>query len=355
MKRSIFQRLAVLIGCLLLLQGASGLGLASSKSAFPTLTEDDLSTLDPARLPLREGVPILPLYSISASVAIPNTHSPDGTPPTTSPTRPKVGIQIGHLNSADFPAELAVLRSAGGASQDGLSEVKVCTGVANRLAALLKEGGVEVDILPANVPVGYAADAFVALHSDWSPRPAITGFKLARSRYSSLPEADDRLMELIYSSYEKTTGLTRDWNITSNMTGYYAFNNRKYQFSLNRTTPSTLIELGFLTNNNDRQLLANQQDILAKGISQGLMAFLKESKEPRVPLQHMPTLLVGAGEGGQVPVYDTTGKSVIAYVASGQQFAYYEREAGDGFYTVWLPVLNRLGRLKTTQGSVTTN
>ncbi len=48
--------------------------------------------------------------------------------------------------------------------------------------------------------------------------------------------------------------------------------------SIDRMTPAAIIELGFLGGNND--LLANKQDLLAKGIADGLLCFLDGGPQP---------------------------------------------------------------------------
>ncbi|MHB1134689.1 MAG: N-acetylmuramoyl-L-alanine amidase family protein [Chloroflexota bacterium] len=187
----------------------------------------------------------------------------------------RVGIQAGHWKSAELPAELASLRNNTGTSGGGVGEWQLNRDVAHKVAALLEAEGVIVDVLPATVPAGYKADAFVALHGDGSASSALSGFKLARSRSSALPEADDALIAAITKEYGAATKLRLDAeHITRNMTGYYGFSNRRIKHATSPTTPAVILEMGFMTNRSDLNLLLNNQDTVAKGIAQGVLRFL---------------------------------------------------------------------------------
>jgi N-acetylmuramoyl-L-alanine amidase len=187
----------------------------------------------------------------------------------------RVGIQAGHWQTADAPAELASLRSATGASAGGYNEVDLNVKIAKQVAAILEQQGIQVDLLPTTVPVKYQADAFVSLHSDAAGSTA-HGFKAARSSRSLIPTKDDALVNSLYSKYGEVTGLPTNGAITTNMTGYYAFYTTKRQYTVAATTPSAIIEMGFLTNTSDRKLMVNQSDTVAQGIAQGIMDFLSK-------------------------------------------------------------------------------
>src|SRR5690242_6743701 len=78
----------------------------------------------------------------------------------------RVGLQAGHWKNAQLPASQARLRSSIGTAAAGRTEVALNLDLANRTASLLRAQGIVVDILPATVPTGYRADAFVAIHAD---------------------------------------------------------------------------------------------------------------------------------------------------------------------------------------------
>lgn len=190
------------------------------------------------------------------------------------PVHGRVGLQVGHWESAELPDELAVLRGQQGAESAGLREVDVNYAVARQAAALLRARGVTVDLLPATVPPGYRADAFVAVHCDVNGDPAMRGYKLARFSGSAIPQRDDILLETIGTRYAAATGQPRDLHVTAAMTGYYAFNSRDFVHAIDPQTPAVIIELGFLTNPEDRELLKDRQDLLAAALADGILRYL---------------------------------------------------------------------------------
>jgi len=194
--------------------------------------------------------------------------------PGAGASRTRVGIQAGHWRSAELPAELAGLRSATGTSGGGVPEWRLNLDIARRVAALLQGAGVEVDIIPATVPPRYQADAFVALHADGQLGGTFSGFKLASASWSTTAAVDDKLISAITDEYRVATNMPIDTHITRNMTGYYAFNYRRYQYAVAPTTPSVILEMGFMTNRSDLQVLLGKQDTVAAGIARGILRFL---------------------------------------------------------------------------------
>ena len=188
----------------------------------------------------------------------------------------RVGLQIGHLRIEELPEDQARLRGQTGGSGGGVREVDINVAVVERATLLLQAQGVVVDVLPATVPRGYRADAFVAVHCDANPTgdPTTRGYKLARYRESLIPEQDDALIAAISAVYGPATGLPLDLNVTRAMTGYYAYNPKRYQTIIDRGTPSTIVELGYLTNPLDRALLVTRQDLVAAALAEGILRFL---------------------------------------------------------------------------------
>lgn len=201
--------------------------------------------------------------------------TPAAKPPTLAPPiRARVGLQVGHWESDELPVELAILRTERGANAAGFAEVGINYAIAGRVAALLTARGITVDLLPATVPPGYTADAFIAIHSDYNNSPAMGGFKLARFRDSAIPARDDALIAAITTEYGAATGQGRDGYITRAMTGYYAFNGADFRHAIASQTPGVIIELGFLTNPADRALLTERQETVAAGLAGGIIRFL---------------------------------------------------------------------------------
>jgi N-acetylmuramoyl-L-alanine amidase len=123
---------------------------------------------------------------------------------------------VGHLRSDELPEELARLRASTGARWGSVTEAELNLAVANRVKPLLEAQGVVVDLLPATVPPGYDADAFIAIHADGSSSPAARGWKLATPwRTSAVSRA---LMHAVAAAYGPATGLPQDsGGVTFNM------------------------------------------------------------------------------------------------------------------------------------------
>jgi N-acetylmuramoyl-L-alanine amidase len=191
------------------------------------------------------------------------------------PGQKRVGLQAGHWQVRDVPEELK--RLSPGTSAGGWTEAEVNVLIAGRAAALLEEAGVAVDLLPATIPVRYRAHAFVAVHADGDTSGAMHGYKIARPGFSSIPEADDELVKLMYGEYAVATGMAADSDahISRRMVYYYAFNTRRYQHAIDLGTPAAIIETGFLTNAGDRAFLTGRPDLAAQGIANGVLRFLE--------------------------------------------------------------------------------
>src|SRR5262245_12401355 len=136
---------------------------------------------------LRPGTGTATLAGWSDSPGVPSSQPPIAvgiaTPAsraTPAPIHARVGLQVGHWQAEELPDELAVLRAERGASAGGYNEVDVNFAIAQQVAAILTARGIAVDILPATIPPGYTADAFVAIHCDFNNDPGMGGFKLAR-------------------------------------------------------------------------------------------------------------------------------------------------------------------------------
>jgi len=192
------------------------------------------------------------------------------------PTR--VGLQVGHWKNKELPEEFERLReTGGGTSGGGKTEWEVNLAIAELTAQLLEEKGVVVDILPATVPPDYWADAFIAIHADGNDNASVSGYKVAAPRRDRTGSAE-QLASFLEEEYKKTTNLTLDSNITRNMTGYYAFNWRRYEHSMHPMAAAAIIETGFLTNPQDRKIIANAPETSAEGIANGILAFLQSKK-----------------------------------------------------------------------------
>jgi N-acetylmuramoyl-L-alanine amidase len=187
----------------------------------------------------------------------------------------RVGLQAGHWRSSEAPDELRRIRGNGGTSGGGVAEWELNLDVARRAARRLEAEGVVVDVLPATVPPGYAADAFVAIHADGDATGRLSGYKLARATRSAIPGTDDQLLQAISASYAAATGFRWDPHVTWNMTGYYAFSSRRFTHAIAPTTPAVILEMGFMTNRSDLSFMLNNPETLAAGVARGVYRFLE--------------------------------------------------------------------------------
>ena len=203
----------------------------------------------------------------------------------------KVGIQVGHLHSAELPPELARLRTSTGAYAAGVQEVEVNLAVVHAAAALLQAEGVEVEILPATIPPGFDADAFIAVHADGNNNATVRGYKVSPPWRAS--PASRLLVAALLEHYGQTTGLPVDLNgVTYNMRGYYAFSSYRYRHAIADTTPAAILELGYLSNPEDRAFLRAQPEAAARGLAAGVLSYLQrrnpfdrwETLPPLVPI-----------------------------------------------------------------------
>ena len=185
----------------------------------------------------------------------------------------RVGIQAGHWRIDELPAELRRLRTSTGARHGSYREVDANLDIARRVAEYLRTAGVQVDLLPATVPPGYRADAFVAIHADGAYRSGARGWKMSTPWRSS--EASRMLLDALARTYPLFTGLPEDrYGTTYNMRGYYAFSPHRFRHAIDRSTPAIIIETGFVTVAADREVLFGAPDDAARGIAAGIVRYL---------------------------------------------------------------------------------
>lgn len=187
----------------------------------------------------------------------------------------RVGIQAGHWKLGEVPDELSGLKASTGAYGGGTSEQVLVLNIAKKVQELLVAKNIVVDLLPATIPIDYTADAFVSIHADGNNSPSVSGFKIARPR-GDFSGKSQSLVDALYDSYSDATGLREDSNITRRMSGYYAFNWRRYDHALHPMTPAAIVETGFVTSPGDREIIASKPDVAAKGIADGILKFLSK-------------------------------------------------------------------------------
>ncbi len=185
----------------------------------------------------------------------------------------KVGLQAGHWKNDELPEELEKLRTRGGSSNGKVAEWEVNLRIAKETQKLLEKEGIVVDILPATIPPGYWADAFVAIHADGSTNSKTSGFKISPP-WRDLTGKASLLARLTEDEYKAVTGLPIDPNITRNMRGYYAFSFRRFEHAIHPMTPAVILETGFLTNPTEAAMLIRNPELPAQAIAQGVLKFI---------------------------------------------------------------------------------
>jgi len=189
-----------------------------------------------------------------------------GTPAITYPTatpadKPVIGIVAGHWKD-----------SPGSVCDDGLTEQEVNLRIATLVQQDLKRQGYIVDLLSEFDPrlSGYRALVLVSIHNDSCTyiNDEATGFKVAATTGSAYPERAARLTACLSSRYAEATKLNFHFNtVTLDMTDYHAFN------EIHTETTAAIIETGFL--NLDRNILTNKTDLVAQGIVNGILCFIR--------------------------------------------------------------------------------
>ena len=193
------------------------------------------------------------------------TRAAPTDPVVVAPTRnrhPKIGIVAGHWK-----------HDSGATCPDGLAEVDINLAVAQQVVSLLARAGYDAEMLSEFSPEldGYQASALVSIHADSCNVPDATGFKVARVSSSPMPELEDKLVACLVEAYAEATGLQFHENsITYDMTEYHAF------YEIATETPAAIIEVGFMSA--DRRLLTKKQDLVARGIVNGIKKFMQETR-----------------------------------------------------------------------------
>lgn len=311
----------------------------AARAAPPPPTMPAATPTAPAALAGSQVAPAGGASPAPAPSPPPSATVPFATPTPRPPgTPPRVGLQAGHLRADELPEELARLRTSTGARWGDVTEAELNLAVANRIRPLLEAQGVVVDILPATVPPGYDADAFIAIHADGSSNPAARGWKLATPWRTSA--ASRALMQAVAAAYGPATGLPEDsGGVTFNMKGYYAFSYRRYQHAIARTTPAIIIEMGFMTSAADRAVLFGQPERVARGIAEGVLAYLRQRDPndgaallpPEYPVMRAVAtgalvraaprndarVLLRAGEGARIVPFDKLDGYYQAFVRAG--------------------------------------
>jgi N-acetylmuramoyl-L-alanine amidase len=185
-------------------------------------------------------------------------------PTPTARPRPIIGIVVGHWDDNT--------KDPGAVCPDGLTELEVNQGIAAKVKQNLVGQGFDVDLLREfdQKLQGYRALTLVSIHADSCQyiNDDATGFKIAAALSNQYPERASRLTACIKDRYARSTGLVyHPSTVTNDMSSYHAFD------EIDPNTNAVIIEAGFL--NLDRQILTKGQDQIAKGISDGILCYIR--------------------------------------------------------------------------------
>lgn len=183
--------------------------------------------------------------------------------PTPTLTNPNlVGIVAGHWKN-----------DSGAVCADGLTEAQINLEIATRVQKQLKQAGYDVVLLSEfdDRLNNFQAAALVSIHNDSCQfiNKDATGYKVASAMATRRPELAARLTACLRARYGAATQLPlHSTSVTRDMTSYHAFS------EINENTPAAIIETGFL--NLDRELLTQRPDVVAYGVAQGILCYLKD-------------------------------------------------------------------------------
>ena len=161
-----------------------------------------------------------------------------------------------------------------GAIRNGINEKDITLDVSKRVEALLKKQGYQVTMTRTNdiyvsladrvsISETNAPDIFVSIHVNSSTKPEITGIETHYYHQESL-----NLAQTVHSSLAS--------KIQSNNRGLFK---SKFYVINHTTAPAILIEIGFISNDNERAQLVSEkrkQDT-AKAIVEGINNYFKQN------------------------------------------------------------------------------
>lgn len=193
--------------------------------------------------------------------ARPSPTLPPGAPTPTLRNPRLIGLVAGHWKN-----------DSGAVCPDGLKEVELNLQIASLVQKQLSEQGYTVELLTEFDPrlQGFQAAALVSIHNDSCDyvNEAATGYKVASAMANHQPERGARLTACLRARYGALTGLPlHSTSVTLDMTSYHAFG------EIDDSTPAAIIETGFM--NLDRQVLTEKTDLVAQGVANGILCYLR--------------------------------------------------------------------------------
>ncbi|RMF76149.1 MAG: N-acetylmuramoyl-L-alanine amidase [Chloroflexi bacterium] len=225
-----------------------------------------------------EGLSIAQATATSAQVAF---AAPTGLP--TPNWLRRIGIVSGHRGPEDDP---------GAVCPDGLTEAEINFNIAQLVVRNLRGRGFSVDLLDEFDPRldGYQAAALLSIHSNTCQdfgAEIVSGYLIAQASARPLDGPDNLLVDCVAQHYEQATGLQQREGVTRDMSEYHTFG------EIHPDTAAAIIELGFMLA--DRALLTGQPDVIARGLTDGILCFLQPGNNAPPPAAPTPDAAAPSG------------------------------------------------------------
>lgn len=180
----------------------------------------------------------------------------------------RVGIVSGHRGPENDP---------GAVCPDGLTEAEINFNVAQRVVRNLQSRGYTVDLLDEFDPrlSEYQAELLLSIHANTCQDygEIVSGYLISTADARAGSGNDALLVECVAAHYRQASQLNRRYGLTRDMTDYHIFR------QITPRTPAAIIELGFMFS--DRDVLTQDPDMLARGITNGILCYL-EPGDPNI-------------------------------------------------------------------------
>src|SRR5205807_9187682 len=93
--------------------------------------------------------------------------------------------------------------------------------------------------------------------------------------------------DALLNDYKKSscaaTGLDYDpIHITNSMKRYFAFNWSRFQHAVAAHTPAVILEMGYVSSDDDRALMTDRADVVATSIADGIVKFLNDTPRSQI-------------------------------------------------------------------------
>ena len=177
-----------------------------------------------------------------------------------NPSAPNTGAEGNGYKEQDITYEVGT-RLASLLRQDPNFEVRVSRPTRQTQLGTSNTGSLRARVQDAN---SWGADYFISIHANASDTPAARGTEVLVYR---IPSIASSLAQDVLNGVTEATGLP-DRGVKARP-GLYVLRNTNM--------PAILVELGFISNMTDANLMANNPSLFARGIYKGILDFFSLS------------------------------------------------------------------------------